>query len=471
MRIADLISMGIDWLIYGVLLAVIGSALFFIGYRLIYKKICKGSKHLTVRNFMLYAIFFCYLVVVLGVTLLNRYGYETKLFRWTPFYSYIEAWNQYKDADWRNIILNIFMLVPFGFLLPYIANIFKKIGWTTLAGIGFTLFIEMAQLLLKRGIFETDDLINNTLGVLIGYGFYRLADFISKRIKKEPQQISTVLPYQIPLLITVLVFAGIFTIHDVKELGNLRCRHIIKAHPESVTCNTDFDENPGTAYVYTVPIAGVEETKEFAGDFFARFDSGIDESRTDIYDESVFYWNDNPDYTVSLEIDYEGYKIRFTDFKASFSDDSVAPDEKATEKELRESMESLGFFLPGGMTFTNKGDGRYVFKADCIVVGDHVYDGTVNCSYTTAGTIKSVDYNLIKCTAYKEFPIISEAEAYERIAAGIFRYEPAYEPENIVVNDIFPAYEVDSKGFYQPIYILECTIDGQDTRLYTPAIK
>lgn len=470
MRIADLISMGIDWLVYGIFLAIICMGVFFIGYRLIYKKIYKGNKTLTIWNFILYALFVCYIIVILGVTLLNRYGYYSLGFRFTPFYSYIEAWNQYKDADWRNIILNIFMLVPFGFLLPYISNLFKKIGWTTLAGIAFTLFIELTQLLLKRGIFETDDLINNTLGVLIGYGLYRLAEYIVKRIKKEPLKLSAVLPYQIPLLVAIVAFATIFTIHDVKELGNLRCRHIIKAHPESVTCNTDFDENPGTAYVYIVPIASIEETKDFANDFFARFDSAIDESRTDIYDESVFYWNDNPDYTVSLQIDYEGNKIRFTDFKTSFSDDSVDPDKNVTEEEIRESVESLGFFLPEGMTFTDNGNGRYLFNADCIPAGDYVYDGTVDCRYTSAGNLKTVDYYLIKCTVYKEFPIISEAEAYERIAAGIFRYEPAYEPRNIIVNDIFLAHEVDSKGFYQPIYILECTIDGQDTRLYTPAI-
>lgn len=470
MRISDLISMGLDWLIYGLILAAIFGATFWVGYRLIYKKICKGSKTLTLSKFLLYGMFFCYMVIVLGVTLVNRYGYETEIFRLTPFYSYIEAWNQYKAADWRNIILNIFMPVPFGFLLPYIAKPFKKLSWTVLAGLGFTLFIEAAQLILRRGIFETDDLINNTMGVLIGYGFYRLADAISKRIKKAPAAFKTVLPYQIPLLVTILAFTTIFGLHAAKELGNLKCHHIIRANPEAVTCNTSFDESNGVAYVYTVPIVSVEETREYAEAFFAGFDSGIDEGRTDIYDETVFYWNDNPEHSVSLSIDYEGNKIRFTDYEVSFSDENVMPAENATEAQLRESINALGFFIPEGAAFTNKGDGNYLFEVECIVAGDYVYDGNVNCSYTEDGRIRSLNYNIIKCTAYKEFPIISEEDAYNKIAAGIFRFEPAYEPEVIIVNNIFLSYEVDSKGFYQPIYILECTIDGQDTRLYTPAI-
>ena len=471
MRISDLISLGLDWLIYGVIFAIICGAAFIIGYRFIYKKLCKGTKTLAPSRFLLYAMFLCYMVVVVGVTLLNRYGYETEIFRLTPFYSYIEAWNQYKAADWRNIILNIFMLVPFGLLLPYIAKPFKKLGWTTLAGLAFTLFIEITQLILRRGIFETDDLINNTMGVLVGYGFYRLADYIVKRIKKEAASLKAVLPYQLPLLVSIVAFSAIFTLHATQELGNLKCHHIIKANPESVTCNTSFDENAGVAFVYTVPMVSVEETREFAENFFAGFDSGIDENRTDIYDETAFYWNNNPEYSISISIDYEGNKIRFTDFEVSFSDETVIPAENATETELRASIEALGFFIPEGADFINQGNGNYRFEAECIMVGDYVYDGNVQCDYTEDGRIRSLRYNIIKCTAYKEFPIISEEEAYERIAAGIFRFEPAYEPENIIVNNIFLSYEVDSKGFYQPIYILECTIDGQDTRLYTPAIQ
>lgn len=470
MRISDLISMGLNWLIYALILALICGSIFLIGYRLIYKKLFKGSKTLTLPRFILYAMFFCYIVIVLGVTLLNRYAYETEVFRLTPFYSYIEAWNQYKDADWRNIILNIFMLVPFGFLLPYMAKIFQKIGPVTIAGIIFTLFIEATQLVLRRGIFETDDLINNTLGVLIGYGFYRLADAIYKRIKKSPAKISAVLLYQLPLLISVVAFSTIFTIHHVKELGNLKCNYIIKANPESVTCNTVFDENSGSAYVYLVPVVSVEETEIYAREFFAQFNSGIDESRTDIYDETVFYWNDSEDTTISLMIDYEGNKISYTNFEASFSDEAVTLAENATEAEIRQSIEALGFFIPEEAVFTNQGNGSYLFESDCILANGFVYDGKAGCRYTEDGVIQNLDYRIIKCTAYKEFPIISEAEAYERIAEGKFRFEPAFEPENIVVNNIFLAYEVDSKGFYQPIYILECNLDGKDTRLYTPAI-
>ncbi len=470
MRISDLISMGRDWLLSALILGIICGSAFLIGYRLIYKKLCKGTKTLTLPHFLLYAMFFCYIVVVLGVTLLDRHAYQTEIFRPAPFYSYIEAWNQFKDADWRNIILNIFMLVPFGLLLPYIAKIFRKIVPITLAGLVFTLFIEATQLILRRGIFETDDLINNTLGVLIGYGFYRLADEIHKRIKKEPCKISSAMLYQIPLLVTICTFATIFTMHHMQELGNLKCNYIIKANPESVVCNASFDNDDGKAYVYLVPVVSVAETESYAREFFAQFNSCIDEERTDIYDETAFYWNDDSQNTMCLMIDYEGNKISYTNHEASFSDGKVIPDENASEEEVRQSIDALGFYIPQEATFTNQGYGSYRFESQYIIANGYVYHGNVSCRYAEGGIIQQLDYKIIQCTAYKEFPIISEEEAYTRIAEGKFRFEPAFEPENIIVNDIFLSYEVDSKGFYQPIYIFECTIDGQDTRLYTPAI-
>ena len=44
-----------------------------------------------------------------------------------------------------------------------------------LAGAGFSLFIETVQLIGRVGIFETDDLLFNTLGAILGFMFYKLS--------------------------------------------------------------------------------------------------------------------------------------------------------------------------------------------------------------------------------------------------------------------------------------------------------
>jgi glycopeptide antibiotics resistance protein len=67
-----------------------------------------------------------------------------------------------------NIVGNIVLLVPVGFLLPLI---FRNITWKKMLAIAVAsgLLIEGMQVVLHVGIFDIDDVILNGLGVMIGY--------------------------------------------------------------------------------------------------------------------------------------------------------------------------------------------------------------------------------------------------------------------------------------------------------------
>lgn len=65
-------------------------------------------------------------------------------------------------------VLNIFMFIPFGLLLPCLWKCFSKFRFTLLAGFCFSLGIEILQLFTFR-VTDIDDLITNTLGTVIGY--------------------------------------------------------------------------------------------------------------------------------------------------------------------------------------------------------------------------------------------------------------------------------------------------------------
>ena len=71
----------------------------------------------------------------------------------------------------RQIILNIIMMMPFGFLLPIVKkqNLLSSVFWAFL----FSLGIEVTQPLIN-GFRSADitDLITNTLGGLLGYLIY-----------------------------------------------------------------------------------------------------------------------------------------------------------------------------------------------------------------------------------------------------------------------------------------------------------
>lgn len=75
----------------------------------------------------------------------------------------------------RQLLLNVAMFIPLGFLLPVTAEKARK-GWVTVSIVLLsTLAIETLQFFLGRSA-DIDDVIMNTLGGVIGYGVFRLAN-------------------------------------------------------------------------------------------------------------------------------------------------------------------------------------------------------------------------------------------------------------------------------------------------------
>ena len=83
-----------------------------------------------------------------------------------------------------NVIGNTTMFIPLGIVWP---AVFKKLDTHTkviAAGIGFSLCIEILQLLFFDRVTDIDDLILNSLGFLIGYGIYLLVKAVGRKIGK-----------------------------------------------------------------------------------------------------------------------------------------------------------------------------------------------------------------------------------------------------------------------------------------------
>ena len=82
--------------------------------------------------------------------------------------------------------MNVIMLMPLGFLLPYIWKNFRNPLKVALTGFSFSIFIEFAQLPTNR-LVDIDDLMMNTLGAILGYVVWKM---IGKYFfnKKEEQR-------------------------------------------------------------------------------------------------------------------------------------------------------------------------------------------------------------------------------------------------------------------------------------------
>lgn len=121
------------------------------------------------------------------------------------FWSYKKWFAGDTDLGYE-ILANMAMFIPFGFLCSavYPANIHypsficggrkertksgRKAAVVIVSAILFSLAIETLQLVLMRGLFEWDDVISNTVGVIIGLLLYSLV----KRWKYVPMIISAI---------------------------------------------------------------------------------------------------------------------------------------------------------------------------------------------------------------------------------------------------------------------------------------
>lgn len=73
-----------------------------------------------------------------------------------------------------NVIGNVAMFIPSGIVLPIIYKRLDTFVKVLLAGAGISLCIEIIQLPFSVRATDVDDLILNTVGVIIGYGIYAL---------------------------------------------------------------------------------------------------------------------------------------------------------------------------------------------------------------------------------------------------------------------------------------------------------
>jgi glycopeptide antibiotics resistance protein len=108
-----------------------------------------------------------------------------------------------------NILGNIVLLIPFGFLLPLVYRSLTNIKAFIIFS-AFCLMIEAIQAYLKIGIFDIDDVILNLLGCMIGYWTYKYLPAAWRYLKQNKFVMSIVL-----LVISTVLFLFIQFVIDL----------------------------------------------------------------------------------------------------------------------------------------------------------------------------------------------------------------------------------------------------------------
>ena len=124
----------------------------------------KGSR---AKRFVLESLLAEYYFLVLCSTVICRASVMERHVELMPFWNYPDIWNKVDyPADLIEVLLNMALFVPIGFLLGGIGFKTKKV---LLMGICLSGIIEVSQFAFSKGLCETDDVIHNTLGAFLGY--------------------------------------------------------------------------------------------------------------------------------------------------------------------------------------------------------------------------------------------------------------------------------------------------------------
>ena len=429
-------------------LAAAGLAVAFI----VHKKKYKGQRKFPWGKVFLWLMFLGYLLIVIYATMLRWSGFFHREWNFHLFRAWKEAWNNYSVKNWANVLLNVAMFGPLGFLLPLMGKKFRKWYVTIPAGFGMSLAIELFQLAFGRGICDVDDLFCNTLGAVIGY--FLIMTILSV-VGEKGKRLKPSLVFGCLTFASVMAVCSVFIVYECKEYGNL-------PNAPAYTNNTsdtvwslgcELPSVEGEIAVYKTQTRSIEECDAFGEEF--RKLVGAEYTTISYYQEAAYYMDQAGDENGSHFL-FVSYLDPSYEYHCGFGDDPVWVD--GEREDIEKALAHLPVFIPEYADFDVEGNGWHTFTVEQRIDGAVMVDGTLRCRYAEDGTIREVQNNLLSYTYHEKVAVISPEEAFERLCDGKFNDGGFFEverPHDVTVLSCKLKYRIDTKGFYQPVYLFE----------------
>ena len=462
---SEFLEFVLDRLQSGLLLVLLtgiaAGAVIAITYRFYRKK--HGERKFPWARTILWLLLLGYLLIVLYATVFRWFGgyqqWNLHLFR-----TWREAWNNFSAKSWANVLLNIAMFVPFGFLLPLFGKKLEKWYVTIPAGIGASMLIELLQLLLNRGVCDVDDLFCNSLGAVMGYFAFRAARSL---FGEKGKRLKPMLCYGALALAPVVAVGGIFGAYQLKEYGNL---------PEAAAYRVNLDhlewklectlpEVTGDIPVYRTKTMSKADCDAFAREMAAL--NGQEVQMVSYYQEMAYY---NLSQNIMMVYYHDGsYEFGWFDYELDYG-------AQADRETVEQALQRYSIMVPEAAEFRAEQNGCYSFTCDEVTDGDQLLDGTLRVQLGTDGSVQWIENRLVCYTHHKNVPVISPEKAYEQLKNGEFGYAEALKHDasnSVNVISCVLDYEIDTKGFYQSVYRFEVLIPetGNICSAMIPAMK
>lgn len=137
-------------------------------------------------RYALFILLLEYLFVVVCATIICRgqQSFEFARLELKPFWTYKAVIEKVPGVSVWDIILNVVLFVPLGFLIKLLYPAIS-FGKTMVVAVCCSLFIETNQFVFEKGIAQIDDVMHNTIGCAIGWGLSYGILSLSSRIKTQ----------------------------------------------------------------------------------------------------------------------------------------------------------------------------------------------------------------------------------------------------------------------------------------------
>ncbi len=132
-------------------------------------------------SYLMGLVYFMFFSESLGRTDMSV-GYRYNLEPFREIRRCIERWEVLGPVNaGLNLFGNVIAFMPLGFILPMLSGSTRKWYWALFLSLLCSLAIETVQLYTRRGSFDVDDLMLNTLGGLAGYWCFLAAAAIRRK--------------------------------------------------------------------------------------------------------------------------------------------------------------------------------------------------------------------------------------------------------------------------------------------------
>lgn len=184
-----------------------------------------------------------WMLLFIFVTQLMQFGNGMgEWFNLVPFRPFYTAWNYglVNAESLSQVGLNIVITVPLGFLLPIVfPHRYRRFVSVLLVGLALSVSTELSQLVTMRNA-DIDDVISNTLGVVVGFVLYVLARaVVDWRWRQSSRPAADVRQHPVRLIGAVAIiavvcapFVAVVAKNNQDPVGHVYYGHMLPAEVE-----------------------------------------------------------------------------------------------------------------------------------------------------------------------------------------------------------------------------------------------